>query len=225
MTTGEKLNTPKSSDWDDFWWNNKAPFSYAHASWSKKRIMAVLKPYLQPGKRALDAGCGSGFFTKVFIDNGMKATAVDYSPKAVAITSVLAKDKAVVKQKDLLSPQFSKEFPDKFDLIFSDGLLEHFPRAQQDVIVKNLAAVLNPQGALVTFVPNRWSPWELIRPFYMPGIDEAPFTLGQLVRLNEDNGLSVIKKGGVNTLPFAFSLEGAIAGYFGMLLYTIAKVK
>ena len=85
--------------------------------------------------------------------------------------------------------------------------------------------LLADDGSLVTFVPNRWSPWELIRPFYMPGIEEAPFVLSELIELHERNGLCVIQKGGVNTLPFRLSPDKWFAEQFGMLLYTIARKK
>lgn len=122
-----------------------------------------------------------------------------------------------------MEDDLSKIVSDKFDLIFSDGLLEHFSPTDQDKIVTNLSGVLASDGVLVTFVPNRWSPWELIRPFFMPGIEEDPFVLSQLIDLNERNGLKPLTSGGLNTVPFAFSPDGLLGSMWGMLLYTISK--
>ncbi len=219
-----KFKFPQSADWDSFWTQSKQSFSYDRISWSKRRIIRVLGPYLREGRKALDAGCGSGFFARLFCDRKMKTVAIDYSPQAVAMTQQLTEGKVAVFQKNLLDPNMSAGFGEKFDLIFTDGLFEHFLTDEQDIIMQNLTALLEPQGVIITFVPNRWSPWEIIRPFFMPGIEEKPFVLKELVDLNVRNNLRVIEKGGVNTLPFVFSPEG-IAPCCGMLLYTIAQAQ
>ena len=85
-----------------------------------------------------------------------------------------------------------------------------------------MIAVVKPGGHIVTFVPNRWSPWELIRPFFMPGIAEKPFVLNELLDLNRRNDLAIVESGGVNVLPYAVSPE-MMGPAFGMLLYTVAK--
>lgn len=126
---------------------------------------------------------------------------------------------------DLLAQELSPLFPAKFDLVFTDGLFEHFSPAQQDHILQNFMAVLAAGGAIATFVPNRWSPWQIIRPWMMPGIEERPFTLRELLDLNRRNGLQVQAYGGVNTLPFRVSPEGKCAAKFGMLLYCFSTIK
>ncbi len=124
-----------------------------------------------------------------------------------------------------MSQNLFSEVSDRFDLIFSDGLFEHFSDEKQDKILHNFISVLQKEGVIVTFVPNKWSVWELIRPFYMPGIEEDPFTLKQLVDLHTRNGLAVIEQGGINTFPFAFSPDRYFGSTFGMLLYVVAKKK
>jgi len=65
----------------------------------------------------------------------------------------------------------------------------------------------------------------LIRPFLMPGIEEKPFVLRQLVELNHRDGLVVIEKGGVNVFPFSLSPDKFFGHLFGMLLFVVAKKK
>lgn len=220
----DKVSMPESQDWDNFW-NREASQKFQNISWSKRRILKVLAPYLQPGKCALDAGCGSGFFANHFAQQGMATTAVDYAVSALAMTRKLTQGKVTTAQVDFLKDDLAQKLSAKFDLIFTDGLFEHFSTEEQDRIMRNFIAVLTDDGVIVTFVPNRFSPWEIIRPLFMPGIDEKPFILPQLVRLQERNGLKIIQKGGVNTLPFVLSVEGKVAEYFGMLLYTVARKK
>jgi len=213
--------TPQSEDWNKFWTKTDNQ-NHKTISWSKRRMMRILAPYMQKGKRVLDAGCGSGFFSKFFYEEGMQVVAIDFATKAIEITKDITSDRVTTWRKDLLSPLLTQEFSERFDLIFSDGLFEHFVLLDQDRIMDNLVKLLNLSGLLITFVPNRWSPWEVIRPFFMPGIEENPFTLEELVSLNERHRLRVIQQGGINTVPFVCSPEGKTARYFGMLLYTIA---
>ncbi len=220
--SSNKLSNPNHSDWNRFW-NDDSTQKFTQVSWSKRRILRVLKPYVVSQQRALDAGCGSGFFSKYFCDEGMSTVSLDYSSGALEIASRASAGRAKIVQKDLLTDDIAKDLDGRFDLIFSDGLLEHFSSHDQDRILQNLKAILNPQGVLITFVPNRFSPWELIRPWFMPGIEETPFVLKELIDLNQRNGFKVMAKGGVNTFPLVFSPDRFLGAAFGMLLYTIAK--
>lgn len=220
------LQTPQDQDWNQFWQLKKGQqFSRgSRISWSKRRILNILARYCHPGYSSLDAGCGSGFFAKYFCDRKMQTTALDFSPQALEIAKEITKGQAKLIQADMVNDFLPNIIEERFDLIFSDGLFEHFTPDVQDRIMKNLVAVLKPAGVMITFVPNRWSPWELIRPFFMPGIDEKPFTLKQLLKLNSRNGLSILEKGGINVLPYRVSPE-FVGPTFGMLLYTVAKIK
>jgi SAM-dependent methyltransferase len=208
--------------WDRFWAHEK-PSSQQSISWSKKRMMAVLDPLIEGKNRALDAGCGSGFFSKYFCDNGMDTTAVDYSPEALERAKAITDNRVRVQPIDLVHEKLNKALKREFDIIFTDGLFEHFSHEGQNAIMKNLISVLDKTGIIITFVPNRFSPWQLIRPFVLKGIEERPFIMSELIELNKRNSLNIVQKGGVNTLPVALSAEGKIAQYVGMLLFTVSK--
>ncbi|HBG62551.1 MAG: hypothetical protein A2Y03_08125 [Omnitrophica WOR_2 bacterium GWF2_38_59] len=213
---------PDENDWDNFWKLDSAK-RFTRTSWSKKRICRILDLFVGKDKKVLDAGCGSGFFSKYFCDKGAKVFSLDYSDEALQIAKRITNGKTEVLKKDLLSPNISADIHEKFDLIFTDGLFEHFSSGEQDIIFNNLFSMISSEGVIVTFVPNKFSPWELIRPFYMPGIKEAPFVLSGLVELNERNGAKIIYKGGLNVFPFALSPDNLFGHLFGMLLFTIAK--
>lgn len=218
------MATPKPQDWTNFW-NKSQAKKIISPGWSKKRIISVIDPYLVSGKKILDAGCGSGFFSKYFCDKNLAVTALDFSDGALRMAKEITQGRAKVIKADLTSGTVTQSLNEKFDIIFSDGLLEHFVDDAQDKIMKNFSALLNHDGVLVTFVPNRFSPWEIIRPFFMPGIDETPFVLSGLVRVNTRNDFAILKTGGINTLPFAFSPDKVFGRAFGMLLFTISKKK
>ncbi len=216
-----QLITPQVRDWDRFWKGQKTQKS--DPSWSKRRILDILQPYVRGGKKILDAGCGSGFFSKYFCDQNMDTCSLDYSDSALQITRQVTGGRSKIIKDNMLLPNLKERVPQSFDLIFTDGLFEHFTAPDQDKLMENLLSVLNSGGALITFVPNRWSPWELIRPFFMPGIQERPFVLNELVELNSRHHLTIEQKGGINTLPFSFSPDRALGSLFGMLLYTISE--
>lgn len=220
--TSQNLELPKAQDWNKYWEMEQTQ-RFTRISWSKKRIIRILQPYVISGGKALDAGCGSGFFSKYFCDQGMSTTALDYSQAALDLAQAKTFGAVNLLKANLVDQKISVLTKERFDLIFTDGLLEHFSPSDQDKIIKNLMEVLNENGVLINFVPNRWSPWELIRPMYMPGITEDPFTLGELRDLHERNNLKVISRGGINTVPFPFSPDAVIGALFGMLLFTIAK--
>jgi len=218
------MNLPESKEWNHYWSLDKTS-RFTKVSWSKRRMMQILNKYVNRGDCALDAGCGSGFFSKYFCDVGMKTTSIDYSDQALEITKLSTSNRSQILKVNLLSENLSERLGDKFSLIFTDGLFEHFSAEEQDTILKNLMSVLSHHGSIITFVPNRWSPWELIRPFYMPGIEEKPFVFKGLLDLNERNELMVIDSGGINTAPFFLSPDNLIGKRFGMLLYTASKLK
>jgi 2-polyprenyl-3-methyl-5-hydroxy-6-metoxy-1,4-benzoquinol methylase len=213
---------PQVKDWNQFW-SLETTARFTRASWSKRRIMRILRPFVCHGKKALDAGCGSGFFSKYFCDQGMRTYSLDYSNKALEIAQLKTQGRTQTIRCDFLSEQINKKVHQKFDIIFTDGLFEHFSKIQQDKIFNNFVNVLSDTGIMVTFVPNRWSPWQIIRPIFMPKIEEKPFCLKELTDLNHRNGMKILSCGGVNTFPFSFSPDLLFGRYFGMLLFAIAK--
>lgn len=217
-----KISTPQANDWDKYWSADETQ-RFTKISWSKRRIIRILDRYCRATGRALDAGCGSGFFSRYFCEKNMQVTALDYSNEALAIAKRLTDNKIKTLQTDLTCPGLCDCIEDRFDVIFTDGLFEHFSHENQNAIMNNLKSVLKEEGVIVTFVPNKWSPWELIRPFFMPGIEEDPFVMPRLIDLNERNQLEVIEQGGINTFPFALSPDKFVGQIWGMLLYTVSK--
>lgn len=209
-------------EWNNLW-SNRQDKQLMKPSWSKKRIMKILHKYVEKDMTVLDAGCGSGFFSNYFISKGCKVYSLDYSEKALEIARESTKNKAFeYLKKDLLDEELGFEFKSTFDLIFTDGLFEHFQRVDQEEIMKTFVMVKKKEGLIVTFVPNRYSFWTIIRPIFMHGIKEKPFTLKKLTSFVEGLGQKVIEKGGINVLPVKYSLE-LLGVRFGMLVYVVSK--
>lgn len=211
----------RKENWDHFWKQN-ARSRFVRVSWSKIRMMKLLDGFAKPGMKALDAGCGSGFFSQYFLSKGCEVYTLDYSGEALEVAKQTTKNasKAYLKE-NLLDPAFPDRYQGLFDLIFTDGLFEHFSPADQRTIMKNFDLAKKTDGIVATFVPNLFSWWEIVRPLVMPGIHEKPFTMASLLALHK--GMEIVTRGGLNVLPIALSPERLLGPRLGMLLYCFAR--
>lgn len=196
--------------WNSYWKSKKTKISI-----NKKRMLKVIKKYLSKGI-VLDAGCGSGFFSKYFIDSGYKVISLDYSEVALKLTKSL-NQKIITVQGDVFRLPFSQNI---FDLVFSDGLLEHYKNPLP--ILKEFKRVLKKNGKIITFVPNKFSYWLFIKPFIMKEIKEFRFNLARLINLHKRVGLEVLECGGFSVFPFKFSPE-FLGKYVGRIIYVVCK--
>ncbi len=211
-------------NWNGFWQNN-TDSQFTKVSWSKRRIIDILQPYLSDNPVVLDAGSGSGFFSCFFSDQGCKTYSLDYSEKALEITRRQTNNRSKAYLcRDLLDKNFVNEYTGKFDLIFTDGLFEHFSPFDQNQIFEHFKIIKKSDGLIVTFVPNKYTFWTLVRPFFMPGITETPFTLRELETLYTRNECIVIESGGINVFPIKYSPEVIAGSRFGMLVYAIGRI-
>lgn len=222
-TSNKKEKSELQKRWDNFWHKEKRG-RFIHISWSKKRVLNILNRYIKEGMIILDAGCGSGFFSSYFISKNCNTYSLDYSQEAMMITKKQTQNRATEYiYRNLLDKNLDVDYSKRFDIIFSDGLFEHFSLDEQDKLLRNFKMMKKEHGFIVTFVPNRYTLWTIIRPFFMRGIKEKPFTLRGLRRIQERNGYRVIEIGGINVLPFKFSPERLFGKYFSMLLYSVSS--
>lgn len=208
-----------SSAWDNFW---KSRPGKRCGSRAKKRIAGILSDYIEPGMDVLDLGCGAGFFSAYFISKGCGVYSMDYSREALSIARDITETKSKMYiNANILDPGVFIDIDVKFDIIFTDGLLEHYSKLEQDKIVSNMKAVKKDKGYIINFAPNKFSLWSMARPFVMD-IKEKPFGMGEFINLHDRNSLNIIAFGGVNVLPSKISPERLLGRYFGMLFYCVA---
>jgi len=109
----------------------------------------------------LELGCGAALDSLNLVSAGCEVHALDGSEAALqqaaahaeALGRVLHLRHADVRRTGLPS--------EKFDLVFSQGLLEHFP--DPGPVWAEMARVLKPDGALVVDVPQTWNPYTLAK--------------------------------------------------------------
>ncbi len=100
-------------------------------------------------KTFLDAGCGTGLFTKVAVQRGATITAIDIAPKLVELTKKKNPTVTGIEASLLELP-----FPDNsFDYVISSDVIEH--TTDPYAATKELIRVLKPNGKICITVPNR----------------------------------------------------------------------
>ena len=147
------------------------------------------------GVKILEVGCGKGNEIVQLAKKGGACLGLDFSESAM-----------VLMQKRLLKEQLGMPLvrgdaanlpfkADTFDLVFSQGVLEHFTRPEE--ILQEQRRVM-PKGALlVTEVPNKWTLYTIYKKILMalkrwlPGW-ETQYSPGELRSLLEKNGFEFI---------------------------------
>lgn len=116
-----------------------------HNAYYERPAMLSLMPPLA-GLSVLDAGCGSGWYAETMTEQGATVTAIDASPKLVAMTRARLGDRAKVFQADLGQPL---DFLDDnaFELVISPLVL-HYLETWEPTL-SEFYRLLRPGGRLL----------------------------------------------------------------------------
>jgi SAM-dependent methyltransferase/uncharacterized protein YbaR (Trm112 family) len=129
-------------------------FPEMYKEW-QQTFFAYMQPHgsdFFPGKKVLDAGCGSGRFAYYAAKFGAEVWALDLGPAVdVARLNTEALETVQVVQADLYNPPFAEE---SFDFIYSIGVLHHLP--EPEVAFRNLLRFLRPGGTIQIYL--YWKP-------------------------------------------------------------------
>lgn len=201
---GRVRHQADTARWDQFWdkhgnedklfdkilWPTRMVFSARHArllmshrqnhGWDDNGPMNVL-----------EIGCGSAT-TSNFISKGAPNASmfgVDLSVEAIRVAKVRNPDLHSVVA-DAIALPFASE---KFSLVFSSGVLEHFERAIADRMHSEHCRVAKSRGTVGLIVPWRHSPYNLLRILSgrrWPFGYENPFSIGELQSFTSSYSIS-----------------------------------
>lgn len=117
-----------------------------------KRVRIVFDELLADenlaGLKLLDAGCGTGWFSKRACERGADVTSLDIGENLLEQVAKKCNSTRVVG--DICNLQFPA---DNFDIVISSDVIEHTVNPRK--AISELARVVKPKGTLVITVPNR----------------------------------------------------------------------
>ncbi len=127
-----------------------APF---HAYWMHARRYGFAATRCR-GKRVLDAGCGSGYGTRILGRQAKECLGVDSDPQAVRLAESLFEDTDVrFAVGDVTGLDELEE--EAFDGVVALEVLEHLPPESISAFMQAVQRVLSPEGIFVVSVANR----------------------------------------------------------------------
>lgn len=179
--------TPSRQHWDGVWQATTVERPvHTHL------IAAVARVVRLEGAKALEIGCGSAVDSAELARRGVQTFAADYSLPALAHARTANRESLRLAAGDTFHLPYRS---DTFDLVFSQGLLEHF--SDPTPALRDQARVVRPGGYLCVDVPQTWSlatlvkRWQIWRGAWFAGW-ETSFSLPQLEKLLQAQGLDVV---------------------------------
>jgi SAM-dependent methyltransferase len=142
----------------------------------------------------LELGCGSGMNSVNLLNDHsfQKATLVDFSDQALGTAKANTADHNVGL---VCSDIFSLDLSERFDLVFSIGLIEHFTGERRSEAIAVHRRFTENDGLIMIIAPRKGA----LSPVSglvnrIQGYKEYPFSDAEIEGLFQRNGLEVIKK-------------------------------
>lgn len=192
---------PERARWGQAWTSGEAPPPTAHAELLAAAAGCLAEPR---GRRVLEVGVGSGADCAALAARGAEAYALDFTVEALRLADRTGQQRQVrlgLIGGDTLRLPFADE---RFDLVYSQGLLEHF--SDPLPVVREQARVVRPGGFLLVDVPQRYSLYTLHKRRLMRQGRwfagwEGEFSLGELKALLRRAGLRPLRSYGQGYYP------------------------
>ncbi|MEP0822585.1 MAG: class I SAM-dependent methyltransferase [Ignavibacterium sp.] len=142
------------SDWESFWEDKQ---EVAEVYSNADRILRSLKGVTRLERaRVLEIGAGTGRDSFPLAEAGADVYQLDYSDNSLQILKRLAELRSL-PTKVIGGDAFHLPFRDgTFDIVFHQGLLEHFRKPFAELLLKENIRVLRKGGLLLVDVPQRY---------------------------------------------------------------------
>jgi SAM-dependent methyltransferase len=195
---------PEASQWEEAWTSGTAPIPEVH----EDMIRAISTLMDLDGKMVLEVGSGTGHDSVALASMGAQSFALDLTPIALEMTRQNSQEHDVPVHL-LAGDTLVLPFPsDSFDLVFSQGLLEHF--SNPALVIREQARVVRPGGYLLVDVPQRYSFYTrhkhrlMAQGAWFAGW-ETEFSMSELISLLRSSGLEPARSYGYGYFPAVLS--------------------
>jgi ubiquinone/menaquinone biosynthesis C-methylase UbiE len=161
------------------------------------------------GKRVLEIGAGTGRDSFPIAERGGRVVQLDYAVNSLNLLKKISEE-VNIPVEIVGGDTFALPFPDgTFDIVFHQGLLEHFRPSVAQKLVEENVRVLKPGGLLLIDVPQRYHIYTLVKHFLIMVNQwfagwERSFSVGELERVMVKHGLTVEYRYGVWMYPSFF---------------------
>ncbi|HUI30934.1 MAG TPA: methyltransferase domain-containing protein [Candidatus Acidoferrales bacterium] len=210
MKTDQAAQTKRESTkshWENFW-SEKKEVREVYSN-DDRVLRNVLKVADLRGKRVLEIGAGTGRDSFGMVEHGASVFMLDYSKNSLSIiNSIAAQEKIDVSS--IGGNAFSLPFPDdSFDLVFHQGLLEHFRENDAKNLLKENVRVVKSGGLLLVDVPQRYHVYTAMKHILI-ALDkwfagwEREFSIPELDRLLRSLGVVPVYRYGEWMYPSLF---------------------
>lgn len=176
-------------------------------TWHFPYACKTFQKYIPDGALTLEVGFGSGrILTSIASESNCRCVGVDVTDDALRSLAFFSRRQGV-RVEAMKGDGFSLPFKDEsFDVVYSEGVIEHFPTERSVEMLKEHARVCRREGTVIVSVPNRFAfmhslTKRLLGPRFLFA-PEASLSTFKLARLMQRAGLSTIRRDG-----FAFGCQ------------------
>lgn len=195
------------SNWENFW---KSKTDVRDVYSNADRILRNLRAVTDPkGKVVLEVGAGTGRDSFGLVTLGAEVVQLDYVESSLAIIRSLSK-KEGIRVHIVQGDAFSLPFPDfTFDVVFHQGLLEHFREDDAQRLLSENVRVLRRGGFLLVDVPQRYHIYTVVKHVliilhrWFAGW-EREFSVRELEHILRGHGLAPVRRYGEWMYPSLF---------------------
>lgn len=143
---------PESEEWSKIWKGMKG-IEFKKEPYMWRFYELLLGDYDFRGKRVVEMGCGTGINTILMAQRGAKVTFMDFSKNALDIVRKNMEE-AGVDGEFVLGDILESGFENEFDIVHSEGVVEHFRGPARQGVIERHAAAARKGGRVVILVPQ-----------------------------------------------------------------------
>jgi len=125
-------------------------------TWHFPYAYKTFRKYIPEESLVLEVGFGSGrILARIAKERNCRCVGVDVADDAFTSLSFFSQQQRV-KVEAIKGDGFSLPFKDQsFDVVYSEGVIEHFPIGRAAEMVREHARVCRPGGLVIVSVPNK----------------------------------------------------------------------
>ncbi|MCS7317947.1 MAG: class I SAM-dependent methyltransferase [Candidatus Dojkabacteria bacterium] len=174
-------------------WFNIPPGSILQHFYLKERIKKI--PTIC--RRFLDIGCGNGYVSRIFLEEGWEGVGIDLNEEACKFNYAFNQKYISSKRYTIINDDFLKvNLPyDKYDVIVSYMVIEHLDNEELANFIKKSMNLLYNKGTLIFQVPANMKFW---------GIEDdiaghvKRYEMNDIINLSSEHNLKINHIAGLN---------------------------